>query len=144
MLSDHRHHVAGSKVTRSNNALDRKIIRFGRTAREHNLGRPRSDEGGNLATGGINGSGRFSPKRMGTAGRIAKVLTKIRQHGVEHARVEPRRRMTVHVDRQRYHDVIGTTAPWEPARETAKLLISGGRERGSSGSFRYGRWEDRV
>ena len=71
----------------------------------------RADQGGDLLAGLLDGRLRLPAEGVAAAGRVAELLGEVRQHRLDHARVGPRRRVVVHVDR-RLH------------RHRGKLLVS--------------------
>ena len=46
----------------------------------------------------VDRSGGTPPERMGDAGGVAEVLPQVREHGVQHARIERRGRVVIEVD----------------------------------------------
>ncbi len=83
-------------------ALDREVVRFGRAGGEDDLLRRAADQLRDLLARLVDGLLGFPAELVVAAGRIAEDLAEVRQHGFEHARVHRRRRVVVHVDRQRH------------------------------------------
>ncbi len=88
-------------------ALDRKIVRFGRARGEDDLARIGLDQRRDLAPGALNGLGGDAAIRVAGAVRVAKMLGKVRQHRLEDARVDRRRRLVVEIDGRRVDHRLG-------------------------------------
>ena len=81
-------------------ALDREVVRLGRAAREDDFLRVGANQVGDLFAGLLDRLFGLPSKRMVAARRIAEVLGEVRQHRLDHARIDRRRRVIVHVDRK--------------------------------------------
>ena len=81
-------------------ALDGQIVGLGRAAREDDFLGVGANQIADLFTGVLDRFFRFPSKRMITAGGVAKVIGEVRQHRLDHARIDRRRGVIVHVDRK--------------------------------------------
>ena len=98
-----RDDVVALLLVHRGNALDGQVVALGRAARENNfLGRG-TDQGRDLIAGFLDGRFRFPSIRMAATGGIPELLREVRQHGLDHARIDPRRGVVVHVNRRRHH-----------------------------------------
>ncbi len=79
-------------------ALDREVVGFGRAAREDDFLRVGADQIGDLLARFVDGLFRFPAERMIAARRVAEMLGEIRHHRFDHARIDGRCRVVVHVD----------------------------------------------
>jgi len=83
---------------RFHHAFDRQVVRFGGAAGENNLLRRRANEAGNPRARFVHGLLRLPPELVIAAGRVAELARKIRQHGIQHARIEGGGGMVVQVN----------------------------------------------
>ena len=81
-------------------ALDRQVVRFGGAAREDDFLGVGADQIGDLLARLFDRLFGFPPERMVAARRVAEVLREVRQHRLDDARIDRRRRVIVHVDRK--------------------------------------------
>jgi len=72
----------------------------GRAAREDDFLRVGTDEIGHLLARLLDRFFRLPAERMVAAGGVAEVLREVRHHRFEHARIDRRRSVIVHVDRK--------------------------------------------
>ncbi len=89
-------------------ALDREVVRFGRAAGEDDLPGIGADQPGDLSAGIFDRFLGLPAEFVIAACRVAEFLGEIGQHGLEHARINRRRGLIVHVDREfdRHRDSI--------------------------------------
>ena len=100
VLGDCRDDVVALLAIHAGDALDRQVVRFGRAAREDDFLRVGADQIGDLLAGFFDRFLRLPPERMVAAGGIAEVLGEVGHHRLEHARIDRRGRVIVHVDRK--------------------------------------------
>ena len=82
------------------NTLDHQVVRFRRATREYDFFRRGIDQRSDLLPSVLHRLFRAPAERMVTAGRIAEFVREIRQHRFEHAWIDRRGRVIVHVNRQ--------------------------------------------
>ena len=89
--------LASCGLERLGDAADGEVVAFCPSAREHDLGRLRTDQGCHRAPGLVHG--RFGPlPEMMDARRIAEVIPENLRHRLHHCGVDRRRRVVIHVD----------------------------------------------
>jgi hypothetical protein len=98
VLGHLRDHVVALLAIELDHALDRQVVRLGRAARPDDVLRPRPDEPRHLLARGLHRLLGLPPEAVAPARRVPEDLGEVRQHGLEHARVDRRGRMVVHVD----------------------------------------------
>jgi hypothetical protein len=81
-------------------ALDGQVDRLGRARGDDDLLGVAADQRGDLAAGGLDGGLGGPAEHVVAAGGVAEVLGEVRQHRLEHARIDRRRRVVVHEDGQ--------------------------------------------
>ena len=100
VLGDARDDVVALLAVHLGDALDREVVRLGRAAGEDDLLRVRADQIGDLLARLLDRLFGFPAERMVAAGGVAEVLGEVRQHRLDDARIDRRRRVIVHVDRK--------------------------------------------
>ena len=100
VLGDRGDDVVALLAVHLGDALDREVVGLGRAAREDDFLRVRADEIGDLLARLLDRLFGFPAERMVAAGGVAEVLGEIRQHRLDDARIDRRRRVIVHVDRK--------------------------------------------
>src|SRR3954451_382393 len=80
-------------------ALQREIVGLGRPRGEDDLARVGADQSGDIFARPLDRGGGLLAVNVALAVRIAELFGEVRQHCVEHARVERRRRLVVEIDR---------------------------------------------
>ncbi len=99
MLGCDRNHVIAAVAAGVRRALDRQVVRLGRAAGEDDFAGGCADERGDLASGAANGLVSLPPIRVLPARGIAELLGEVRQHRLEHARIDRCRGVVVEIDR---------------------------------------------
>ena len=94
------HDVVALVPARPRHSLDGQVVRLGCTRGENDLLRTRVDQLRNLLARRLDGCLRFPAKTVVATGGVAIVLGEVREHDLEHARVNRRGRMIVHVNRK--------------------------------------------
>jgi hypothetical protein len=79
-------------------ALEGQVVRLGGAGGEDDLLAGAADERRDLLARPIYCRLRLPAERVVAAGRIAEVLGKVRQHRLDHARIDPRGGVVVHED----------------------------------------------
>ena len=79
-------------------ALDRQVVRLGGAAGEDDVLRLGADQAGDLLAAGVDGLLGLPAEAVGAARGVAEVLGEVRQHRLEHPRIDRRRGVVVHVD----------------------------------------------
>ena len=102
VLGRHRDDVIAAVAAGVRRALDRQVVRFGGAAREHDLAGRRADERRDLGAGTNDRLVRMPAVRVLAARRIAEVFGEVRQHRLEHARVDRCRGVIIEVDGLRH------------------------------------------
>ena len=102
VLGHHRHDVVAAFAAGVRRALDRQVVRLGRAAREYNLARRRADERGDFPAGTNDSLVGLPAVGVLAAGRIAEALGEVRQHRLEHTRIDRCRGVVVEIDRLRH------------------------------------------
>src|SRR5262249_6824725 len=90
-------------------AADRQVIALRRTAGEHNLSFARANRRCDARPCGIDRLLSFPAKAMAYAPRITEPFRKVRQHRLDHSRIDPRGGVVVHVDGKLH----GEMAKWK-------------------------------
>ena len=103
MLGDAGDDVVALLFVELDHALDSQVVGFGRTAGEDDVLRRGANQRRNLVARLIHGLFRLPAEAMVAAGGIAELLSEIREHRFEHARIDARRRVIVHVNRGLKH-----------------------------------------
>ena len=93
-----RDDVIAAGAMKLGDALDGQIVGFGSAAGEDDLARVGADQAGDLRARVFYGFLGFPPELVVAAGGVAEFLGEIGQHGVQHARIDSRGRLIVHVD----------------------------------------------
>ena len=100
VLGDLGDDVVAALAVHLRNALDGEVVALGGAGGEDDLLGGGADELGDLCARGFNGLFGLPAKAVIAAGRIAKLACEIRHHRFQHAGVERRGGVIVHVDRQ--------------------------------------------
>ena len=100
VLGDARDDVVALLAIHLGGAFNREVVRLCRAAREDDLLRVRADQIGDLLARLIHGLFGRPAERMIAAGGVAEFRREVRQHCLEDARVDRRRRVVVHVNRK--------------------------------------------
>ena len=91
---------ASSQFRSLRHAAQRQIVAFRRAAGEDNFARLRTDGRGDRFPRRIDRLACFPTVAMARAAGVAVLLAEIRQHRLQHARIDPRGGVVVHVNRQ--------------------------------------------
>src|SRR5579862_2097617 len=97
MLGDATDDVVALIFVKIDDALDCQVVGLGSAAGENNFLGLGSDQRGDLFARATDGLFRLPTETMVTAGGVAELLGEIREHRIEHARIDARGRMIVHV-----------------------------------------------
>ncbi len=100
VLGDARDDVIALLAVHLGDALDREVVRLGRAAGEDDFLGVRADQIGHLLARLVDRLFGLPAERMVAARRVAEVLGEVRQHRLDHARIDRRRGVIVHVDRK--------------------------------------------
>ena len=84
---------------RFRHAFDRQVVGFRRAAGKYDLLRRRSDQSSHLSARLLHRLLRFPSETMAAAGGVSELLREIRQHRFQHARIERRGSVVVHINR---------------------------------------------
>ncbi len=98
MLGDASDDVVALVLVKLDDALDCKVVGLGGAAGENNFLGLGADQRRDLIARAIDGLFRFPSEAVVAAGGIAELLGEIRQHRIEHARIDARGRVIVHVN----------------------------------------------
>ena len=111
--------VLASRLVELRRTLDGKVVRLGGARRPDDLARIGADQGGDLLARLLDRRFRLPAPGVAARRRVAEVLAQPRDHGVDDALVDRRRRAVVHVDREMRGHVHGgrlTSRKPPPAR----------------------------
>ena len=84
-------------------APDRQVVRLGGAAGEDDVLRLGADQPGHLLAAGVDGLLGLPAEAVGAAGGVAEDVGEVRQHRLQHARIDRRGGVVVHVDRVAHH-----------------------------------------
>ena len=99
MLGDGRDEVVALIAVHRGDALEGEVVALGGAAGEDDLLGDGADEAGDLLAGLLDGLLGLPAEGVIPAGGVAVVLGEARQHRLQHARIDARRGVVVHVDR---------------------------------------------
>ena len=99
VLGLHRDEVLAARLVEVRRALQRQVVRLGRTRRPDDLARVGVDQRRDLLARLLDRCFRFPPPSVAARRRVAEVLAQPGNHRVDDARIDRRRRAVVHVDR---------------------------------------------
>ncbi len=100
VLGDLGDDVVAALAVHLGDALDGEVVGLGGAGGEDDLLGGGADQFGDLLAGFLDGLFGFPAEGVVAAGGVAEDAGEVRHHGLEHARVERRGRVVVHVDRQ--------------------------------------------
>ena len=103
MLGDATDDVIALIFVKLDDALDCQVVGLGSAAGENNFLRLSPNQRRNLVARPTHGLFRLPSKAMVTAGGVTELLSEIGQHRIEHARIDARGRMIVHINRLLQH-----------------------------------------
>ncbi len=100
VLGDLGDDVVAALTVHLGDALDGEVVGLGGAGGEDDLLRGRADELGDLLAGLFDGGFGFPSKGVVAAGGVAEDSGEVGHHGFEHARIERRGGVVIHVDGQ--------------------------------------------
>ena len=110
VLGDAGDDVVALVLVELDNPLDRLVVGLGRAAGENYLLGLRIDQRGDLVARLVDRFLGFPAEAMVAAGGVAELLREVRQHRLQHPRIDRRRRVIVHVYRQLDHRIPNPSA----------------------------------
>ena len=103
VLGDATDDVVALIFVKLDDALDCQVVGLGGAAGENNFLGLGADQRGDLVARATDGLFRFPSEAMVAAGGVAELLGEIREHRIEHTRIDARGRMIVHINRLLQH-----------------------------------------